>query len=338
MSRICRPWMFLLALVAGCAGDDAEPASAVAWSMPLSQLPGALISVTGTSSSDVWLVGGDPGDGKGGLLLHYDGAELKRVPSGAPDIWWAHAFEAGPVFFSGAQGTILKWESGKLSKMDTPTNQGIVFGVWGATADDMWAVGGDAFGGNAFVWRYDGTAWAEAAAVPSVPITQYFKVWGSSATDVRIVGADGVALHYDGTAFQVLQTPTTFRLLTLHTNGAGLWAAVGAGSRGVVLEDSGAGFVDVSPAEQPKALFGVRLDGSDGYAVGVNGSILRRAAGGWRAEPHGQEVFDDFHAVWIDPDGGVWAVGGAIFAPPLVDGMLLYKGKRQLPSGYVGGG
>ncbi len=321
--------------LAGCGSDETKPQETTPWRMPLAQLPGALISVTGTASDDVWLVGGDPGDGKGGMLLHYDGAELKRIANTAPDLWWAHGFAGGPVFISGAQGTILEWSGGKLSKMPTPSNQGIVFGVWGADPNDLWAVGGDAFGGNAFVWRYDGTAWADAPNLPAMPISQYFKVWGTSASDVRIVGADGVALHYDGKAFQVLPTPTTFRLLTTHTNGDGLWAAVGAGSRGVILEDSGSGFVDVSPSESPKALFGVRLAADSGYAVGVNGTLLRRAAGVWRDEKHGLDVFDDFHAVWIDPDAGVWAVGGAVFAPPLVDGMLLYKGKQDLPSTYV---
>ena len=43
---------------------------------------------------------------------------------------------------------------------------------------------------------------------------------------------------------------------------------------------------------------------------------------------------NSFHAVWIDPDGGAWAVGGQVQTLPLTDGMMIHKG-RSVPAGYV---
>ena len=320
-----------------CGGSNEEPGPGnPKWRLTLDALPGGLISVWGTSESDVYLVGGDPGDGKGGFILHYDGSEFRRLASGVPaDLWWAHGFVGGPVFFGGENGTILKYEGGAFAQMTTPTTPGIVFGIWGATPDELWAVGGGPAGNAAFVWRTEGDKWIEVPGLPSVPVTHFFKVWGRAADDVRIVGADGVVLHFDGTAFSTPASATKYRLLTVHAAEGGAWAAVGGGSKAVIIEDEGSGWQDVTPAGFDKALFGVRMAGSTGYAVGVNGTIHRRSADGWQAESHGLQVFGDLHAVWIDDVGGVWAVGGNILAPPLTDGIVVYKGRAQLPTAFV---
>ena len=55
----------------------------------LQALPGALLSISGTSPTDVYAVGADPEDGRGPLVVHYDGASWERLDSGATgDLWW----------------------------------------------------------------------------------------------------------------------------------------------------------------------------------------------------------------------------------------------------------
>src|SRR5262245_43354297 len=54
-----------------CEGSAKPPRTEEGWSLVFNKLPGALISVWGTSENDVWTVGGDPGDGP--TVLHYDG-------------------------------------------------------------------------------------------------------------------------------------------------------------------------------------------------------------------------------------------------------------------------
>jgi hypothetical protein len=298
----------------------------VRWRSVFQDLPGALISVSGTSASDVWTVGGNPGGGA--TVLHYDGKQWHKLDTGLlVDLWWVHPFADGPVFFGGSKGTILRWDGSAFEAMTTPS-EATVFGIWGASPDDLWAVGGiPSKPGDAFVWRYDGSSWSVAAGLPQAKVASYFKVWGRAADDVRIVGMDGVILHWDGSAFSEPASPTNQRLLTLYAEPNGYWAAVGGLSNAVVLEDHGSGWQDVSPSGSVKATIGVRLAGEDGYAVGNGGSVLRRVGGSWEPEETGIQVYGDFHATWIDPGGGVWAAGGDILSSPLVNGVLLYKGK-----------
>jgi hypothetical protein len=121
-------------------------------------------------------------------------------------------------------------------------------------------------------------------------------------------------------------------LLTIHAEPDGPYTAVGGTNAAVIIEDDGGGWRDVSPPAPTEPLFGVRRHGDDGYAVGSAGSVWRRRAGVWGSEPIGTPVSADFHSVWIDPKGGVWAAGGDILATPLINGILLHKGAK-VPSG-----
>jgi len=321
-------------LLAACGNDDGgdDGHDSSKYVQTFDGLPGALISVSGTSDKDVWAVGGNPGDGSGAFVLHFDGA-WARIPTGHQvDLWWVHAFESGPVFMGGSGGTISRYENGVFEKLPTP-DTATVFGIWGLAPDDLWAVGGDpAKSGKAFVWRFDGSAWAPAAGLPSVPIAAWFKVWGRAPDDVRFVGMDGAIVHYDGKGFQSITSPTNRRLLTLYAEPGGRYTAVGGMSQAVILEDDGNAWQDVSPAPPNHAMIGIRTLGDDGYAAGTGGSVMRRKDGKWVDEPLGFDVFGDFHSVWIDPQGGVWFAGGNIMALPLVNGVLVHKGAK-IPGG-----
>ena len=84
---------------------DAQPS----WSTVFTGLPGALLSVSGSSDTDVWAVGSDSNDGKGPLVLQFDGASWKRYLTGITgDLWWAHVCPNGRIFAGGSLGTILR--------------------------------------------------------------------------------------------------------------------------------------------------------------------------------------------------------------------------------------
>src|SRR3954462_10261866 len=128
----------LVAGLAGCGGDR--------WEVVERNLPGALLSVWGASADDVWTVGGDVGDGKGPMVLHWDGSTFHRLETGqSGDLWWVYGFAGGPIFMGGAGGHILKYENGAFTPMKTPGTD-VVFGIWGSSPTDLWAVGG-AMGG-----------------------------------------------------------------------------------------------------------------------------------------------------------------------------------------------
>jgi len=69
-------------LLAAC-GDDLAPAD---FEVVVADVPEALLSVSGTSSRDVWAVGADRG--RGPLVLHYDGTVWTRLETGSTGGLW----------------------------------------------------------------------------------------------------------------------------------------------------------------------------------------------------------------------------------------------------------
>jgi hypothetical protein len=326
------PMLTLCFLLGACNTERESPPS---WQIVHRDLEGALLSVWGTSASDVWTVGSDSRDGQGPLVLHFDGTSWERVLTGQTgDLWWVFGFDTGELFLGGEGGTILRKDGDNFVRMPTPSTS-TVFGIWGASPDAVWAVGGQTGGASgAFAWRLDGDEWTAAEGFPAdLPRGDaLWKVFGQGPDDVWMVGTGGKTLHYDGDSLTEGFTGHAESLFTVHSNGR-RFAAVGGFASGLILERDVAAapdssWTDVSPKDA-LALSGVCLSDTGGYAVGQFGYIAARSAGGWHAEDTGFER--DFgtrglHSVWIDPDGGAWAVGGQVLEEPLLDGILLHRG------------
>jgi hypothetical protein len=325
------------ALAAGCGDGDTTDlpdagTTAATWQRVLGDLPGALISVWGTSENDVWAVGGDP-DGSGPMVVHFDGTRWTRHHTGARgDLWWVHGFgPSDPVYMGGKDGLILRWNGTTFEKMETPGN-GTIFGMWGSAPDDLWAVGGDGAVG-AFAWRYDGRAWRRAEGFPAGVAADHsiYKIWGSGNDDVWLVGTRGLAMRWNGSEFTRAETGTERTIFTVHSDGHG-YVAVGGIGTGLILEHDGSGWRDATPTGAIAQTIGVCVRGDDAYVVGIDSTVMRRQGGAWVEEKTGLASYDTLHAVWIDPQGGVWAVGGMVLSFPLTDGVLLHKGSRILPT------
>ena len=95
-----------------------------------------------------------------------------------------------------------------------------LYGVWGSSANDVFAVGGD----EGIILHYNGTAWTEMASPASDGL---YEVWGSSTNDVFAVGVSistravyYIIYHYDGTAWTEMASPTSDPLY-------GVWGSSG---------------------------------------------------------------------------------------------------------------
>jgi hypothetical protein len=293
----------------------------------MQELPGALISVSGTAPDDVWFAGSAAEDDDGALVLHYNGDRFERMTPGVEgDLWWVHAIAPDQVYFGGADGVIVYYDGERFERMPTPGTD-TVFGIWAVDVGTAWAVGGDpSRDDRAFVWTLDERGVWVVADAPDLGLASYFKVWGADADDVRVVGADGVILHSTGPEFVVADSPAEYSLTTVHRAADGTYVAVGGFGDGLIVEDTGAGWTDRTPAQPPKQLFGVWLGTEDGYAVGANGTILRRGSDSWAEVETDLSVTLDLHATWIDERGGVWAVGGDLASSPKTSGLVLYLG------------
>jgi hypothetical protein len=305
------------------------------WHIVFDELPGALFSVTGTSEDNVWAVGADQLDGNGPTVRHWDGEEWTAPDTGrsSGDLLWVHAVD-DEVFMAGSEGMILQVNGTAFDVFSTPSNQ-TVWGVWGASASELWAVGGEASGGNGFVWRYDGSEWTALTLDAALPApSAWYKVWGSAADDVWFCGTEGALMHWDGSEFTAVDAATDRTLLTVHgrADGSLVTAVGGQFTATLVASRDGEAFSDVTPEEGAEQAFGVYHRGDTAYAVGLNSTVLRQEDDGpWQAEATDLLIYQSLHSVWIDPEGGVWAAGGQIVVTPYTEGMLIYKGSAPLP-------
>ena len=48
-----------------------------------------------------------------------------------------------------------------------------------------------------------------------------------------------------------------------------------------------------------------------------------------------EQTTRDFHATWVDPTGGIWAVGGNVVSDPLDQGILAHYGASNLSTSVV---
>jgi len=178
----------------------------------LSFAPGALYVYPelhrswGSSATDVFAVGGDEGcwDPSAayscyshGLILHYEGTSWETMP--APDetasLAGVWGSSANDVFAVGSAGTILHYDGATWTKIRDGEDLGA---VWGSSAEDVFAVGEG-------ILHYDGQTWT-AASTPEGS-TFLSGIWGSSGTDVFAVGRFGTILHYDGHGWTRMSVP-----------------------------------------------------------------------------------------------------------------------------------
>jgi len=332
--------MTLLVVSAMLTGGNCEPngMTGPSWQLVLNNLSGGLLSVSGTSASDIYVVGADPGDGKGPLVIHYDGLQWTRLDSGASgDLWWISDRLIGGSFYMGGEGGLLMRytpSTGQFQPFTTPGTD-TVFGVWGDSASDIVACGGDISDpdDSGFVWRFNGAQWAseDLSAINPAGIPVGFKVWGRSANEVYVCGGRGLMLLYGGASWMQLATGTTRTLFTVHGNG-GLAVGCGGAQSGVLVEKNGNAFSDVAPPGLLQ-MNGVFVSpGGTAITVGREGSVAFRGATGWEIQNTGLnlDLLLDYHAAWIDPAGGIWAVGGNIAGEPRTSGVVSYYGTGMI--------
>jgi hypothetical protein len=316
--------VLVLVLAVACGdGDGAEPQ----WAVVFEELDGALFSVWGTSHDDVWAVGADAGDGP--LVLHFDGARWVRPHTGAQgDLWWVSG-HGDHVWMSGADGLVLRYvrSEDRFEAFDTPGSPTLV-GIFPTGVDDVWAVGGVAATREAAAYRFEGAAFDDVDDLPAEGMEDtLFKVWGRSAEDLWVVGLGSVSLHRGPGGWTVEPVPMGRPLFTVH-GGDDLTVAVGGIGTGLLVESTGQGWVDRTPPMLPQMNgVWVRPDGR-ALAVGNDGALWARGADGtWAESPDPPITELAYHAAFVDPEGGEWAVGGRIIAPPFERGLLVHRGE-----------
>jgi hypothetical protein len=324
-------------LSACSSGTDGLDTTIDAWQLVFDQdfllkndkIGGALLSVWGTSQNDVWMVGGaqEASPTTEATILNWNGTGWHRLQLSLPGtFWWVTGTDKGILWMVGKDGLVVRYDrnAGHFKQWSLPGKKQL----WGLLAfadNDVWAVGGEAAECHdklacGVIWHYDGTNWTAPNNLPAGwEQTAWFKVFGRGPNDVFFCGMNGHILHWNGSVWAdeipvntVDPSAEPSKLLTGSCSGS-LCVAVGGEATGAIVEHDGSKWTrKVIPGLD--ALNGVWVN-PDGSAIAVGYSIWRRATDGtWSNDPGAPLTGAQFHAVYVDPTGGAWTVGGDLIA------------------------
>lgn len=192
-------------------------------------------------------------------------------------------------------------------------NVGWLLSAWGPSPDEVYAVGGSPDEG--LIMRYDGTDWSEMDLGADVPLINWGYGFGSN--DIMFVGNGGTALHYDGSSFTKLDTPTDQDLWGVW--GAApddMWAVGGRGqaeNQATILHYDGTAWTKSSTPTLSRpnvfAYFKVWGTGSDNvYVVGQRGALVHWDGAAWSEIESG--TAEDLISLWGTGPDRIVAVGG----------------------------
>jgi hypothetical protein len=310
MRSVCILAIAIAMAISACDTESGEGAIDATWHM-VEDTDTWYLSVHGVAPDDLWAVGGTPTEGR---IRRWDGAKWRDVDPGfdVPLLNWVYAFDADRVVIAGNAGTVLTWDGATFTKQQTPTEQDL-WGIWGASPDDVWAVGGKGTkDGDQTVLRFDGAAWTQVT-LPDMQrpkVFAFYKVWGSAADDVYIVGRNGAVLHWDGAALTELHVGASQDLISVWGTGKDHVVIVGGRSSGVVVRWDGVEWRHDQIGELP-GINGVFLRSPGTIHVAANmGTLASLDFDTLEATVHQEETDVDFHAVFGDSSARLTAVGG----------------------------
>jgi hypothetical protein len=222
------------ALAVGAIGLAAPAAANAAFTVVASPNAFAgnneLHGVSASSESDAWAVGTLTGafddSAIGTLTEHFNGTAWTVVPSpdtvnkddqfnAVADLSPTNAWAVGRVkaagFHSGSP-LIAHWDGLGWRTVAAPAGlTGVLRGISGDSASDIWAVGDDAHG-HAIAFRFRGTSWS-TTPLPAAGVDTLAGVKAFGPNDVWAVGSQIVAssaqtrtriLHWNGSAWSVV--------------------------------------------------------------------------------------------------------------------------------------
>jgi hypothetical protein len=258
-------------VVAACGGADETAAPKATWEVAHTSTHWWM-SVAATSPNDQWVVGGTTTEG---AILRFDGTAVTEVDHGA-DVGllnWIHRFDDGSFVAVGNNGAVLRSDDGSTWTSEGPITDQDLWGVWGASTDDVWAVGGDADGGFATVLRDTGVGF-EPITIPDLErpgVDVFFKVWGSGADDVYIVGQNGAVLHWTGTELEELFVAVSQDLIGVWGDGPNEVVLVGGRRNGAAAVWDGTEWSNPDLGRFP-GINGVWVEDGTAWVVGDNGA------------------------------------------------------------------
>lgn len=174
--------------------------------------------------------------------------------------------------------------------------------LWGTSAANIWAVGGEGL-----IGRWDGRGWTAQAS----PTSQWlYAIDGSSAADAWAVGEQGTLIHWDGMRWTSVAPVDPRRLLEVKVVAPDdAWAV---GEEGVVLRWNGSSWAVVDVGAGTETLRAVEVHGSDVWIVSDAGAIYRGNGTSWSVD----------RTVILEPLVVLWTAAGRLWTASLSGAVL----------------
>ncbi|MCA9495177.1 MAG: hypothetical protein KC621_34855 [Myxococcales bacterium] len=232
-------------------------------------------SIHGIASDDVWASGFSS-------ILHWDGGAWSQsyrdesFGDSFVDVW-----QTGPnqVFVGGIRsytgGMVWSYDGTTLTDLGYPSSTNTyVIAVWASSANDLWAVAGDA------VYHWDGSTWEQRLSSWGT-----VDVWGSGPDDVWILDqAQSAVHHWDGTSFTQETVEGAYLPYRLAGAGGEIWVT---GYEGSVHHRSASGVWDtVKETLSSQTVVDMEEDASGARWFATNDTVMMEdGAGNWTSEP-----------------------------------------------------
>ena len=288
---------------------------------------GALLSVWGTTPDDIYAVGGQllSATDSTGVLYHRDGGTWteQALPDGTPMLHWIYGVD-GELWTVGRKGAALRREGDVWVSHSTGVDT-ILWGIWGASKDALWTVGGDGVDDPPVLLGWDGETWTPVVLPDTGDSGGLFKIWGTGAADVTAVGDRGLALHFDGAAWTVQPTGDLADLISVWGRAPDQHLAVGGRANARIARWDGATWTGETLAIP--GLSGVWMDPSGAATlVGNQGTIVELPADSMTPTLQDSPTLLLLHAVFGFAEGQRFAVGGSLNGAPPYVGVILERG------------
>jgi hypothetical protein len=271
----------------------------------------SVMALWGTGKNDVYAVG------ENGLVRHYDGLRWSVIATPTAKTLLGLWGRGDDMFAVGDGGVVVRGTGTTIVPSTSGPNS------WRRA----WHTGSTFFlaGSAGTLLEGDGVTWT-----PHTGSAQDLSdLWGTSTSDVYVVGDGGTILHWNGSAFSPAQTSTVAVQLF------GAWGivsgptttvfAVGAG--GTILRSTGGGNWTQMTSNTNKTLQGVwGTSATNVYAVSSNGTIHYYNGSTWTELP--TTYTQPLYAIWGSGPNDILVVGGA--------GMILHfdgSSWKQMESG-----
>jgi hypothetical protein len=222
-----------------------------------------LNAVWGSTTDAIWAAG------KGGRMLYSDGRAWYSVPSGTTD-WLRDIFGfAADAVYACGQESVLRFDGRTWSTIYKRPGMDFL-SLWGPREDRLYALGVEE--GSLRLLFFDGSRWYP---VRSFGPAQRGDLWGRGENDLWVAAQRGALFHWDGAAWDEIQTPDFSPEALGGLPGQELWVLT---AEGFVWRRQGTGWAQVTERRSSRLKAICSAEPGTLWAVGTGETVLHYGA------------------------------------------------------------